>query len=48
VIPGNDDSSQAIRLYARGVADAILEGRNQIIEDLVKNEFPETDDIVAD
>ena len=26
VIPGNDDSSRAIRLYARGVADAILEG----------------------
>jgi small subunit ribosomal protein S2 len=48
VIPGNDDSSQAIRLYARGVADAILEGRNQIMEDLVKNELAETDDIVAD
>ncbi|MEQ1533606.1 MAG: 30S ribosomal protein S2 [Sideroxydans sp.] len=29
IIPGNDDSSQAIRLYARGVADAILEGREQ-------------------
>ncbi|MDE2586354.1 MAG: 30S ribosomal protein S2, partial [Betaproteobacteria bacterium] len=28
VIPGNDDSSRAIRLYARGVADAILEGRS--------------------
>ena len=27
VIPGNDDSSRAIRLYARGVADAILEGQ---------------------
>ncbi|MBC7456591.1 MAG: 30S ribosomal protein S2, partial [Massilia sp.] len=27
VIPGNDDSSKAIMLYARGVADAILEGR---------------------
>jgi small subunit ribosomal protein S2 len=27
VIPGNDDSSKAIALYARGVADAILEGR---------------------
>src|SRR5260370_959951 len=27
VIPGNDDSSRAIRLYARGIADAILEGR---------------------
>ena len=27
VIPGNDDSTQAIRLYARGMADAVLEGR---------------------
>jgi small subunit ribosomal protein S2 len=34
VIPGNDDSSQAIRLYARGVADAILEGREQALNDL--------------
>ena len=30
VIPGNDDSSRAIRLYARGVADAVLEGRSQV------------------
>ena len=29
VIPGNDDSSRAIRLYARGMADAVLEGRSQ-------------------
>ena len=36
VIPGNDDSSSAIRLYARGVADAILEGRNQAINDVVQ------------
>ncbi|HRG71246.1 MAG TPA: 30S ribosomal protein S2, partial [Thauera aminoaromatica] len=28
LIPGNDDSSRAIRLYARGVADAVLEGKN--------------------
>ena len=34
VIPGNDDSSQAIRLYARGVADAILEGRAQALTEL--------------
>lgn len=27
VIPGNDDSARAIRLYARGVVDAVLEGR---------------------
>jgi len=35
VIPGNDDSSRAIRLYARGVADAILEGRAQVINEIV-------------
>ena len=35
VIPGNDDSSRAIRLYARGVADAILEGRNMSIQEIV-------------
>jgi len=35
VIPGNDDSSRAIRLYARGMADAVLEGRNQALEDTV-------------
>ncbi|WIM06203.1 MAG: 30S ribosomal protein S2 [Candidatus Nitricoxidivorans perseverans] len=36
VIPGNDDSSRAIRLYARGVADAILEGKNQAINEVVQ------------
>jgi small subunit ribosomal protein S2 len=35
VIPGNDDSSRAIRLYARGVADAVLEGRAHIIQEIV-------------
>ena len=36
VIPGNDDSSRAIRLYARGVADSILEGKNQSVNDIVQ------------
>ncbi|MFN7220269.1 MAG: 30S ribosomal protein S2 [Burkholderiales bacterium] len=36
VIPGNDDSTRAIRLYARGVADAILEGKSQVINARVK------------
>jgi small subunit ribosomal protein S2 len=36
VIPGNDDSSRAIRLYARGIADSILEGKNESVNDLVK------------
>jgi small subunit ribosomal protein S2 len=47
VIPGNDDSSQAIRLYARGVADAILEGRSQIVHETVKNEFVEMEEAMA-
>lgn len=29
VIPGNDDSAKAIELYAAGVANAIIEGREQ-------------------
>jgi small subunit ribosomal protein S2 len=42
VIPGNDDSSRAIRLYARGIADAVLEGRSQVIQEIVQgDEFVE-------
>jgi small subunit ribosomal protein S2 len=47
VIPGNDDSSRAIRLYARGVADAVLEGRAQAVEEVVaasRDEFVEVDE----
>ena len=36
VIPGNDDSSKAVVLYARGIADAILEGRANAQNDVVK------------
>jgi small subunit ribosomal protein S2 len=35
IIPGNDDSSRAIRLYARGVADSILEGRSQVMQEII-------------
>jgi small subunit ribosomal protein S2 len=47
VIPGNDDSSRAIRLYARGVADAVLEGRNQVMQEIVgagSDEFVEVEE----
>jgi len=37
VIPGNDDSSRAIRLYARGVADAVLEGKSTVIQEIVQS-----------
>jgi len=36
VIPGNDDSSKAVTLYARGIADAILEGRANATNEVVK------------
>jgi small subunit ribosomal protein S2 len=47
VIPGNDDSSRAIRLYARGIADAVLEGRAQAVEEVVaasRDEFVEVNE----
>lgn len=36
VIPGNDDSAKAIALYAKGIADAVLEGREQNLNGLVE------------
>jgi small subunit ribosomal protein S2 len=34
VIPGNDDSAKAVTLYVRGMADAILEGKNNAVTDV--------------
>ena len=36
VIPGNDDSARAIELYVRGMANAVLEGREQALSGLVE------------
>jgi len=36
VIPGNDDSSKAVSLYARGIADAIIEGRASAGNEIVR------------
>src|SRR5690606_14023082 len=36
VIPGNDDSAKAVELYARAIADAIIEGRADAVNDVVK------------
>jgi small subunit ribosomal protein S2 len=44
VIPGNDDSSKAVTLYARGIADAVLEGRANAVDDLVKAVVAEGED----
>jgi small subunit ribosomal protein S2 len=45
VIPGNDDSSRAIRLYARGMADAVLEGRASALNDMVKMAAEEVEEV---
>src|SRR5690606_22472065 len=47
VIPGNDDSAKAIALYARGMADAVLEGREQNLNGLVE-ELAEGDEEVVE
>jgi small subunit ribosomal protein S2 len=46
VIPGNDDSSRAIRLYVRGIADAVLEGRQDSLKEIARggDEFIEVDE----
>jgi small subunit ribosomal protein S2 len=37
VIPGNDDSAKAVALYARAVADAVLEGKAQAVTEVVQS-----------
>ena len=44
VIPGNDDSAKAVELYARGIADAIIEGRANRGNEVVKAVAAETSD----
>jgi small subunit ribosomal protein S2 len=46
VIPGNDDSAKAVTLYARGIADAILEGRTSAASDTVKAVAEGSDEFV--
>ena len=54
VSPGNDDSSKAVTLYARGIADAVIEGRANAVDDVLKavvadsaDEFVEVDEAAA-
>ncbi len=54
VIPGNDDSAKAVALYARGIADAIIDGRENAVNEVVKaiseggdDEFVEVDESAA-
>ena len=44
VIPGNDDSIRAIKLYVASAADAVLEGKAQSASITSKDEFVEVDE----
>ncbi len=46
VIPGNDDSSKAVALYARAVADAVLEGKANAANEVVQAVAAEGDEFV--
>jgi small subunit ribosomal protein S2 len=54
IIPGNDDSAKAVDLYVRAMADAIIEGRNNAVTEVVKaaagegaDEFVEVEESAA-
>ncbi len=53
IIPGNDDSSKAVIMYAKGVADAIIDGRLNAVNEVVKavsssgDEFVEVQEVQA-
>ena len=46
VIPGNDDSAKAVALYAKAVADAVLEGRANSTNEVVQAVAAEGDEFV--
>ncbi len=46
VIPGNDDSSKAVALYARAVADAVLEGKANSTSEVVQAIAADGDEFV--
>ncbi len=46
VIPGNDDSAKAVALYAKAVADAVLEGRANSTNEVVTAVAAEGDEFV--
>jgi small subunit ribosomal protein S2 len=46
VIPGNDDSAKAVVLYARGIADAILEGKANAVTDVQRAVAEGSDEFV--
>ena len=48
VIPGNDDSAKAVALYAKAVADAVVEGKANATNDVVQQVAASGDEYVEE
>ena len=48
IIPGNDDSAEAVALYSRGSADASIEGRANAVNDVIKAVAEGADEFVEE
>lgn len=48
IIPGNDDSSKAVSLYVRGMADSILEGKANAVQQVLEAIKEPTDEFVEE
>ena len=48
IIPGNDDSSKAVSLYVRGIADAILEGKANAVQQVLDAVKGDADEFVEE
>lgn len=46
VIPGNDDSSKAVALYTRSIADVILEGRVNAVQKVIETVKDNEDEFI--
>jgi small subunit ribosomal protein S2 len=48
IIPGNDDSSKAVALYVRGIADAILEGKATAVQQVLEAVKSDSEEFVEE
>jgi len=48
IIPGNDDSSKAVALYVRAMADAILEGKANAVQQVLEAVKADADEFVEE
>jgi len=48
IIPGNDDSSKAVALYVRAMADAILEGKANAVQQVLEAVKGDADEFVEE